>query len=130
MIIRARFKIDDINRTHRHVGYEIGPDKKFDLSKPINENTATLNLSAVDPGPNKDHENSALWNGRAQGRVVLTSIPESVVEGLQGGMEVLIDMTPVPLPAVDASAQEATPVAPVVPHAPGIHEPVKAGAVE
>lgn len=105
MTTRLRFKIDSVHLNKQHVDYELDEQGFPVRTKPTFKQTATVNLSAVDPGrdPERKHENSQVWKSRASGRIVLTDMELSVLEALlpgqeiKGGEEFFIDVSPAPV---------------------------------
>ncbi len=95
MTIRMLFRVDSIDSNERHVGYGNDEEGKVDRSKILRAQTATVSLTPVDPGSDKDHPNFAHWGPNAQGRVLLNHVLPEVAEQLATGHEYFVDIAPV-----------------------------------
>lgn len=80
MTVRAKFKVDSIERIKWSGGQEL----------------QTVKLSAVQKGSDPNDENSKFWSASPSGHISLSCVnPEAVAQFELGG-EMYIDFTPAP----------------------------------
>jgi hypothetical protein len=105
MTTRVIFKVDSVHANSQHIDYERDEKKVPIKTKPIIAKTATVSLSAVDPGhdPDRKHPNSLVWKHRASGRLMLSDVEESFAANLSAGQELALDISFVE-PVAEASA--------------------------
>ena len=96
MSVRVLFKVDSVDLTQRHSGYERDENGAQDRSKPTVETHATVRLSAAEPAHDHkgEHANTAVWKGRISGNITLLGVSEAIAAGLKNGQEYYIDITP------------------------------------
>ena len=95
MSVRAKFRVDSIERTGYTSGYEKLPDGiTEDYSKPIKTELHTVKLNPVYGNGNPEHENTKFWKASPSGSFTLGTVNPEAAKQFILGEEYYIDITP------------------------------------
>ena len=92
--VRAKFKVDSIERSGYTNGYQDGPDGKPDYSKPIKTELHTVKLSPVYGNGDPNHENTKFWKASPSGELRLGTVNPDAAKVFELGKEFYVDFTP------------------------------------
>lgn len=93
MSVRAKFKVDAIERIGHINGYENGADGKPDYSKPIKTEMQTIKMTPVYGNGDPNHENTRFWKASPSGSLSLGTINLDAAKQFELGGEYYLDFT-------------------------------------
>lgn len=92
--VRAKFKVESIERTGYINGYQKDASGKDDYSKPIKTELHTVKLSPVYGNGDPNHENTKFWKASPSGSLSLGTINPEAAKVFELGKEFYVDFTP------------------------------------